>query len=220
MAVAHYELGRKRALAPRPAADVPAVQVSRDLDLLSHRPKGAGPEVELHRAEPVPTTGHGPAHGKAYVRQHRLLGGVGVDRLRKREDDGLSHAHGDPRARENAGRDRYRRRRRGKGAGASGLQAMAPRHLVADRVGGTRPQPARRAPFVCGQVEGPGQDNVVRRGKDMDGRQPLVSSLDGDHRREALVTGPVGWEQHDLGQKLVHLGLSGCGGGHAGGCRR
>ena len=52
-----------RALAPLAPADVPAVEVARDLHLVADGPVGARAEVQLHGAEPVPATGDGLAHG-------------------------------------------------------------------------------------------------------------------------------------------------------------
>jgi hypothetical protein len=106
MAVADDKGRGDSALAPFAPANVPAVEVARDLHLLADGPKGTRAEVQFNRTEPVPAAGHGLAHGDVQAGQRRLLSGIRTDRLRESENDRLAYAHGDAGARENAGRNR------------------------------------------------------------------------------------------------------------------
>jgi hypothetical protein len=196
VAVTDYERRRYSPFAPGSAADVPAVEVAVDFDLVANGPVRGGPEVELDRTEPVPAARHWLAHGDGEVGLDGLLSGQGVDRLGEHEDDRLAYTYRDPRRREDArsndaGRRRCRETPRALGAerglgdrSRTGIRARTSacaQYCVMDRIGRAWEKLARRAPLVAGCVQRALQLVASRQDRHMHALEPGTVGAKGDH---------------------------------------
>jgi hypothetical protein len=213
VAVADDEGGGNGALPPFAPADVPAVEVARNLHLLADGPVGGGTKVQLHGAEPVPTAGHRLAHGDVQAGKYGLLGGIGAHGLREGENDGLAHADGNARAREDTGCDGLWR-----GGSRETFPTLRPQpgtvaHHVADCVRGPGPERARRPPLLGGGVEPAPQHGGVRTRRDVHVCQPSGAGKKCHHGAELLACGPVRRRNDYLRQQVVdgHLVRRGTG---------